>query len=573
MESRMSQRPLQVLLLADDQRGHAQTIHDHIQALRQMSRHRVELFNPRGLGRSRFLPLERFDVVVVHYSLVLIWDDYVSAAFRERLGRFEGLKIQFLQDEYRHVDDMTAAMRDVGIDILFSVVPEAEAKSIYSERLPNTQIIPTLTGFVPDCRKPLTTRPLRTRPIDVGYRGRSLPYWLGRLAFEKVEVGRGFLAHAAGRGLRMDIGWSERERIYGARWLSFVSACRTMLGSESGASIVDFNGSVVRAVQTYLASHPLADYEEVEAAVLNAFSPSPRIATVSPRVFEAASLRTPLVMFPGEYSGVVQPWNHYVPLEKDFSNIDEVVAKIRDVSFLEELAERTHTDLIASGRYSLRAFVREFDDVIAGRAKPSNHELRYPRYRLAAEQASAGRTYLASSLYNAAREVILAYVGAREGLRHGPLVQLARACKTFSLNDDLLRLAVLRSVQESSLFPSSGAFRVTSVFDETEGHLILTSRPADTSVGPDPTARGVLREAMAAGRVRQIVWNHAPVGQYISFYLRPLRRSIAFDVGRNDTYGVYRFNQLVDVASAHPMLVYEAIEPLLATTPASDDIS
>src|SRR5437870_3869804 len=122
----MSHHPLQVLLLADDQKGHAGTIHDHIQALRRLSRHRVELYNPRGLRRSRFLPLERFDVVVVHYSLVLIWDDYVSVELRERLQHFEGLKVQFLQDEYRHVDQMTAAMRDVGIDVLFSVVPEAE---------------------------------------------------------------------------------------------------------------------------------------------------------------------------------------------------------------------------------------------------------------------------------------------------------------------------------------------------------------------------------------------------------------------------------------------------------------
>ena len=48
-------RPLSVLLLADDQKGHPNTIHDHIQAFRRYSRHDVFLLNPRGLARSRFL--------------------------------------------------------------------------------------------------------------------------------------------------------------------------------------------------------------------------------------------------------------------------------------------------------------------------------------------------------------------------------------------------------------------------------------------------------------------------------------------------------------------------------------
>ena len=48
---------------------------------------------------------------------------------------------------------------------------------------------------------------------------------------------------------------------------------------------------------------------------------------------------------------------HYVPLEKDFSNFDEVVALIRDEAELERLTSRAHADLVDSGRFSLGTFV------------------------------------------------------------------------------------------------------------------------------------------------------------------------------------------------------------------------
>src|SRR5205807_6982873 len=127
-----------------------------------------------------------------------------------------------------------------------------------------------------------------------------------------------------------------------------------MLASESGSSIVDYDRSAENAVREYLASKPTASYEEVEEAVLMSFAGGPSIKTISPRVFETAAMRTGLVMFPGEYSGIVRPWEHYVPLEKDFSNIADVAERIRDLSFLEELTTRTHDDLIGTGKYSYR---------------------------------------------------------------------------------------------------------------------------------------------------------------------------------------------------------------------------
>ena len=114
---------LSILLLCDDRPGNANTILDHIDAFRRLSRHKVRTFNPRSMRRSVALDLDEFDVVVIHYSLVLISDRYVAPHFRDKLRRFRGLKVQFLQDEYRWVDRTTAVSRELGIDLLFTAAP------------------------------------------------------------------------------------------------------------------------------------------------------------------------------------------------------------------------------------------------------------------------------------------------------------------------------------------------------------------------------------------------------------------------------------------------------------------
>src|ERR1019366_5451127 len=77
-----------ILLLCDDRRGHANTVLDHIEAFRRFSRHQVRTFNTKAMSRSLALDLDEFDVVVIHYSVVLCDPHYVAPHFREKLRRF-----------------------------------------------------------------------------------------------------------------------------------------------------------------------------------------------------------------------------------------------------------------------------------------------------------------------------------------------------------------------------------------------------------------------------------------------------------------------------------------------------
>ena len=124
----------------------------------------------------------------------------MSAHERARPSRqFRGLKAIFIQDEYRFVDATIAAMREIGIDVLFTCVPEPEIEKVYpSERLPGVTKVNVLTGYVPEHLLNKAVLAYQDRPIDVGYRARKVPAWLGELGREKYEIGRS-LSRRCGR--------------------------------------------------------------------------------------------------------------------------------------------------------------------------------------------------------------------------------------------------------------------------------------------------------------------------------------------------------------------------------------
>jgi hypothetical protein len=365
---------LRVLLLADVRpdgldffgRRLAGTMLDHIHALSRGSRHHVYCLNSRGWTASEAIEFDTFDVLVIHYSISVIDNAYLSPAFRERIRTFPGLKVIFIQDEYRRVNAYVDAIIDLGISVLFTCVPEISIDVVYRRlRDRGVKIIPTLTGFVSDELALRPRRSLRERPLDVVYRGRPVPYELGDLGYEKVEIAQRFIDEAQRHGLAVDVDWREEARIYGDRWVDFMSSGRATLGTESGASIVDFDGSIASSVEAYGRRHPGAQYREVADAVLKPHEGNILINTISPRAFEAICLGTALVLFPGQYSGILQPWRHYVPLAKNFSNIEEVADCLTDLPFLERLTQTAFDEIVNPGTYSYSAFTKKVDDALA----------------------------------------------------------------------------------------------------------------------------------------------------------------------------------------------------------------
>ncbi|WOH68182.1 hypothetical protein [Bradyrhizobium sp. BWA-3-5] len=369
---------LRLLLLCDFPKRTASTITDHILALREFSQHSITVFNSKGEGVSR-LELGRFDGIIIHYSLVVCMDSYVGPKARAAIRAFPGLKIAFVQDDYRWIDQTVDALRDLGIHVLFGLVPSDIIDQVYSpEKLPGVIRETVLAGYVPYELTKLKVRPFKERVLDVGYRARKLPAWLGSFAQEKWLIAERFQESAGRYGLRCDLSTREEDRIYGGDWVKFLSDCKAVLGTESGSSVCDFTGEIQRKVESHLAAHPNVSFETLRELYFNDEDGRIVLSVISPRCFEAAALRTLMILYEGSYSGRLQAWRHYVPLKKDHSNMAEVVEVLRDEARAQAIIDTAFREVALNPDNSFTAMVCQVDRAINQAFRPEMARKRLP---------------------------------------------------------------------------------------------------------------------------------------------------------------------------------------------------
>lgn len=92
----------------------------------------------------------------------------------------------------------------------------------------------------------------------------------------------------------------------------------------------------------------------------------------------------------------------------------------------------------------------------------------------------------------------------------------------------------------------------------------MTSKPGRHTPPQNVAAAKAVEDAARAGHLREILWSHAMLEQYVPLRFGPRGTRIAFDVGRYDAYGVYRFDALVALALEQPDEVIAALAPLVA---------
>src|SRR5262249_44284612 len=148
-------------------------------SFRLHSRHRYYYaFDCRRLDER--IDLRPFDVIVIFWDVYLLGPE-LSDAVRERIARAPAVKVAFLQDEYRDVRRVNQAMAQLGVQVVFTCVAGADHQTFYpAEAMASLEGLYTvLPGYVP--RYLAEGRPDVDSPraIDIGYRSRAMPAYLG----------------------------------------------------------------------------------------------------------------------------------------------------------------------------------------------------------------------------------------------------------------------------------------------------------------------------------------------------------------------------------------------------------
>lgn len=341
-------KSLKVLLLADDKHP-ANVVCDHISSIKNHSQHIVNVVNSKLEPNPKIYEKHKYDAIVIHYSIFVLYTTYLSKKWCRFISNFSGVVVAIHEDEYQSINAFISKFEELGVSAIFSCLNSIEnLKLVYDNgQLENTYFISCLPGYLPPMDWNSEITPIANRPLDIIYRGRMLRPELGKVGYEKYLIGEQMRGVASDHGLKVDITSMEDKRIYGKSWTQFLNSGKVMLGVEGGASIFDFNGNIRLLVDKYLRNCPDASFDQVWSAVLFRYEGNVIFKTITPKFFEAIAQKTGLVLYPGEYSDLLKPYENYIPLERDLSNVKEVVSLIRDSQFLQKMVDRTHEEIFS----------------------------------------------------------------------------------------------------------------------------------------------------------------------------------------------------------------------------------
>lgn len=319
-----------------------------------------------------------FDAMILPYDILALraadeWDWVIETILP--LADASGQVIAMPQDDYTHNVVLDTALHELGTDIIYTPI-ETGLDVVYPTMSHEAEIRRALTGYVDERTKDTLDRfrlPMSERLFDVGQRVRMLPPWFGREGMEKGLLAELFRTKSEGSGLRTDISTDPSDVFDGDDWYRFLGSCRATLGQKGGASLCDPDGSIHRRVLEFLGKHPGADFDEVEAACFPDSDSKVVMKAVSPRLFDAAMLHTVQILIEDDYLGVMEPWVHYIPTDRELSNFDEISSTLRDTPTLVRIANAAAEVLIESHQFTYRRFVTDVcSDIVEGAGRPTD---------------------------------------------------------------------------------------------------------------------------------------------------------------------------------------------------------
>lgn len=343
------------------------TMKDHLYAFSKNSAHNCYYWNTFFGRVPGFLLRQKFDLIIFH-NLFMIrrWypDEFQKLMQKvEPLKDHKAVKAVFTQDEYLNTQKIREFIRFILADVVFTVAPESEWSKIFGSPAEGpVKITRVLTGYLDDrtvARIQDLSGSHKQRRIGIGYRSWSPQPWLGKWGNLKILLAQKVAEACAKAGIIADISTKNEDTILGESWFCFLLDSKYTLGVEGGASLLDPDGSVLKKSVSYLREHPGADFNEVENACFKGLDGSFDLRALSPRHLEACATRTCQILIEGDYNGVLIAKKHYIELKRDFSNLDEVIARVCDDSDRKKMTDAAYADIVASEKYSYREFTRQ----------------------------------------------------------------------------------------------------------------------------------------------------------------------------------------------------------------------
>jgi hypothetical protein len=264
-------------------------------------------------------------------------------SINKRIGKL----VIFVGNEYDLMSDKIAFINSTEPDFICSQLPIEGAKSVYSD-CKLTEVLEMPHALNPAIYSP-PTLPNRHRSIDIGFRGAQHPLFIGDI--ERHKVLRYLQKICSSLELRCDIRYKILHRL---EWRDYLSNCNSIVGAESGSYYLERTGAVINSAKKFTIAHPEINFDKVYSLFFEGLPKNEYTKCISSRHFEPIGTKTCQLLVEGKYNNILQSDIHYIRIKKDLSNIDDVIARLKDEHYRTQMVEKTYEYVMDAHTYHHR---------------------------------------------------------------------------------------------------------------------------------------------------------------------------------------------------------------------------
>jgi spore maturation protein CgeB len=337
----------------------ASYIDDWMEAFRGSSELETDVCNISNLFeyRQHRKAVETYPLIIVLHSATHddMWLLHQTANwFKARHGKL----LVFLGNEYNYLPQKIGFLRDVQADYVGSQLPTEAAQWLYKDS--HTQVLSTPHALNPHLYHPQPGSYFdHLRPIDIGFIGDRYPYYIGDN--ERTGIIEYFQENGSKLGLNCDIRF---QRLRRGDWAQFLQTCKGIIGAESGTYYLEKDDRLINKVMGYTKTHPSAPFEAIYDRFFRDYPHNVSGKAISSRHFEAIGAQTCQLLLEGRYNDILIADQHYIAVKKDYSNIDDAVARFKDSDYRAQMVTKTYEYVLANHTYAHRigAIVKTIKD-------------------------------------------------------------------------------------------------------------------------------------------------------------------------------------------------------------------
>jgi hypothetical protein len=342
------------------------------------------------LPYPRYLEDIEYDLIVM--GPTFLCRRYYRASFAKALNDYnfvkysKACKIALPQDDYCCSGILDDWMVDWGVDRVYTVCPKYW-DVLYPKSSKSIEIKLGYTGYISNDWIDSWVKPKahNHRSITVSYRALKLPANFGSLGQLKWRIAERFQAQLKNRKeTKLDISTDPKDLIPGNAWHEFMEDSKFCLSTPSGSSLLDPWNKISICVNAYTALYPAASFEEIEKHCFSGLDRQFVFTAISPRNIEAALAGTVQIATPGDYSGLMNPLEHFIPLDEDCGNLSNVLEMMADKNLVANIQVKCKESILSEARLRRTIFVDEIisyaETVVTVRGRANQRQEFISRY-------------------------------------------------------------------------------------------------------------------------------------------------------------------------------------------------